>query len=108
MKQNTLELKPKFQLFLGSDEFIGECMKKASIEGWIAGIGNAQKYAGRPTLEKILEDAQTHTKDERNRAIHKAYHEYAYTLREIGQYIGMNPDYLSRMLSTKKKSESKL
>jgi len=48
-----------------------------------------ERYATRPPLADILNGASD--RPTRDRAVRRAFHEYAYTLREIGELVGRPP-----------------
>ena len=93
----------KNQIFLGSDSFVKEVMKHVDDDDHLTGIPKVQKLAKRPLLEDIF--ASNHqTKALRNILVIEAYDKHRYTLREIGQYLQLNPDYLSRIIAEMRKT----
>jgi len=91
-------LEAKNQIFLGSESFVKEAMLHADNAKTLLGIPKAQKLAARPTLDDLFGNINYASKIKRNIKIKEAYDKHLYTLREIGQYLKLNPDYLSRLL----------
>ena len=91
-------LEAKNQIFLGSESFVKEAMLHADNAQTLLGIPKAQKLAARPTLDDLFGNINYASKIKRNIKIKEAYDKHLYTLREIGQYLKLNPDYLSRLL----------
>lgn len=88
----------KNQIFLGSDSFIAEAMQYVNGNDEMNNIPKVQKLSGRPTLEDILVNAQTTSKENRNRLILYAHDNHAYTQRDIGKHLGLHPGYISRII----------
>ena len=56
-------------------------------------IPRKQLYATRPSLDKIFQ-----TKDKREIKIYQANQKYGYTLKEIGQYLGLHYTTVSKII----------
>ncbi len=101
-------LEAKNQIFLGSDSFIEEAMQHAEGADLLSGIPKIQKHAARPALQDIFGKGSFKSKKIRNAKIKGAYEKHGYTLREIGQHLQLNSDYLSRLLiEMRKRSEGR-
>ncbi len=101
-------LEAKNQIFLGSDSFIAEAMLHAENADLLSDIPKIQKLAARPTLANIFGKGSFTSKKIRNSKIKEAYEKHLYTLREIGQHLQLNSDYLSRLLiEMRKRSEGR-
>jgi len=101
-------LEAKNQIFLGSDSFIAEAMQHTDSADKLSDIPKIQKLAARPTLINIFAKSSLASKKIRNLKIVEAYEIHRYTLREIGQHLQLNSDYLSRLLiEMRKRSEGR-
>jgi len=99
-------LEAKNQIFLGSDSFIADAIQHVENADLLSDIPKVQKLAARPSLESIFETGSIISKEIRNLKIKEAYEKHRYTLREIGQHLQLNADYLSRLLiDMRKRSE---
>jgi len=101
-------LEAKNQIFLGSDSFIADAIQHVENADLLSDIPKVQKLAARPSLESIFETGSIISKEIRNLKIKEAYEKHRYTLREIGQHLQLNADYLSRLLiDMRKRSEGR-
>jgi len=94
----------KNQIFLGSDSFVKETMKHVDDADKLVGIPKVQKLAERPSLEDLFKSNGQPSKRIRNLRIKEAYEGHGYTLRQIGEYLQLNPDYLSRIIAEIRKT----
>ena len=91
------------QIFLGSDAFVRETLKHISRNDIMGTLPREQKMAGRPTLQELFVSNAGLPKNVRNIMIKAAFEEHQYTLKEIGEYLQLNPNYLSRLLGDMRK-----
>ncbi len=82
----------KGQIFLGSEYFLAK-MEKFMEQKRQTEIPRKQLYALRPSLEKIFQ-----TNDKREIIIYQASQKYGYTLKEIGQYLGLHYTTISKTI----------
>ncbi len=82
----------KGQIYLGSDQFFARMLENLDEPGRLSEIPAAQR---RP--EPLLLEAYFGKTDNRNAAIAKAYASGAYTLKEIGDYLGLSYSRVSRI-----------
>ncbi|MDH5525649.1 MAG: hypothetical protein OEY01_16915, partial [Desulfobulbaceae bacterium] len=59
----------------------------------------AQRYPGRPTLAELFPSPEVTStnKKQRNSVIQKAHYSYGYTLKEIGDHLGIHYTTVSRV-----------
>ena len=57
-------------------------------------IPKRQRYVGRPPLERLLADRAD------ARAVQEAVKEYGYSLKEVGEYLGIHYSTVSRRVTT--------
>jgi putative transposase len=83
----------KGQIFLGSDYFLAKMEQFIEQKEQLIEIPKKQLYALRPSLDKIFQ-----TKDKREIKIYQASQKYGYTLKEIGQYLGLHYTTVSKII----------
>jgi REP element-mobilizing transposase RayT len=74
------------QFLLGSDAFLKKCAPALTPHRDCDDFVYAERFAARPPLTELLASAESVLA--RNRAVRRAFCEYAYTLREIGAHTG--------------------
>jgi len=63
-------------------------------------IPRQQLYATRPSLEELFQ-----TKNERERKMYQVNQKYGYTLKEIGQYLGLHYTTISKIIKNVENEE---
>jgi REP element-mobilizing transposase RayT len=91
------------QIFMGSEEFVNEVLKNVQDRSLLQNIPRNQLLADRPGLKELFRGKLNGSNKNRNRQIRAAFEEHQYTLKEIGTFIGLHPDYLSRLLNQMRK-----
>lgn len=86
----------KGQLFLGGEDFPEKLQALLSKQSDIYEIPRAQRYAHRPGLAKILGSETAMETRERNGRIYDAHVKYAYTLKEIADFLGIHYTTVSK------------
>lgn len=90
----------KGQIFLGDNDFIRRCKSLLSHQESLE-VPRRQRHADRPPLEALF-NAEGSKKD-RNERITRAFCEYAYTLQEIADALGIHYSSVSRIARAGKK-----
>ena len=83
----------KGQLFLGKESFTDQIEHLLQGKEKLKEIPIKQRYITRPPLNKVL---KYQDKNSRNQVIHKAHMQYAYTLKDIAEYLGIHYTAASR------------
>jgi putative transposase len=91
------------QIFIGSDSFVKETMMQVNKNHTLQNLSREQKLAGRPALDELFNKRVMRTKKGRNKKIKAAFEIHQFTLKEIGEYLRLNPNYLSRLLCEMRK-----
>jgi REP element-mobilizing transposase RayT len=86
----------KGQIFLGTEEFVSRLRELLEGKEKVKEAPRAQRYATRPTLEKLLPQNALVAGPARDEAVWQAHCEYGYRLREIGDHIGAHYSTISR------------
>lgn len=88
----------KGQILLGSEGFIEKFRNLLSDKGEIREIPRVQRYLSRPGIDEILNKEMVKDKKIRNKQIHKAIMQYGYSLKEVGDYLGVHYTTISKAL----------
>jgi putative transposase len=91
------------QVFLGSENFVARLQELIGDKKEIKEIPRAQRYSGRPSLDRLFTDIQTKNKQYRNKLMREAHISHGYTLKKIGDYLGIHYTTVSKTLSGKSK-----
>jgi hypothetical protein len=86
------------QIVLGTESFFERFGKLAKEKEAVKEVPKAQRYAARPPLSKILGEGETKNRKVRAENIYDAYCHYGYTLKEIGEYLGVHYTTISRSI----------
>jgi len=103
--EKTPWLHLKGQIFLGRDAFIEKTRKLIEHKETLQEIPRQSRVIGRPGLREIFHDSP-HRK-ERNRRIVTAHETHEYTLKEIGDHLGLHYSTVSRLKTGEREKTSK-
>jgi putative transposase len=91
------------RIFLGSKKFIEKHEEELSKKKTEKEITKTERFAVRPDLEEIFENIKT--KEKRNNKIYKAYEEYRYSLKEIGDSLKIHYSTVSKIIKKTKSTK---
>jgi putative transposase len=86
------------QIVLGTEGFLekfGQFLKEKEV---VKEVPKVQRYAARPPLSKIFEEGNTKDRGDKAEKIYDAYRHYGYTLKEIGDYLGVHYSTIGRSI----------
>ena len=83
------------QIFLGGADFIQEMQERVGNQIELSEIPRVQRWPGRPTLNEIFNTPPTN-KQQRNEGMAQAHLQHGYTLKEIGNHLGLHYSTVSR------------
>ena len=83
----------KKQIYLGTDEFVNEMLKKIDPQMNLIDIPKSQYGTEKYTLKEIVEKTST-----RNESIQVAYKSGQFSLNEIGDYFGLHYSSISKIV----------
>lgn len=86
------------QLLLGGERFVSEIQELIDEKKDIKEIPKLHRFSGRPALSEIFMVREFQNKSERNRRILQAYLQKGYTLKEIGDFLGIHYSTVSRII----------
>ena len=84
------------QIILGSENFISKMQGMLEEQKEIKEIPKAQRFPGRPSLDELFPLKTRKDKKKRNAVIHAAHYSHGYTLKEIGDSLGLHYSTVSR------------
>jgi len=83
-------------MLLGSERFVAEC--RARLAGQIEQIPRPGRSPGRPTLTNLFRGTARTDRAKRNKLIAEAYRAFGYTMKEIGDSLGLHHTTISRIV----------
>jgi len=86
------------QTLLGGEAFVEKFKAHISDQKKIKEISKKQRFAGRPGLAAIFEEATGHKNHTRNRAIYDAHMKHGYTLKDVADYLGIHYTTVSKVV----------
>jgi putative transposase len=92
------------RIFLGTKYFAEKHQEKISAKENEKEITKIERFANRPDFGEIFKDIDT--KEKRNNKIYKAYEEYRYNLKEIGDFLNIHYSTASKIIKDLKKNET--
>jgi putative transposase len=84
------------QIFMGSEDFMARMREYLGDKQEIKEIPRAQRYPGRPRLDRLFAGIPANNKQQRNKVIAAAHITYGYTLKEIADCLGIHYTTVSR------------
>ena len=91
--------KVKGQILLGNDKFI-EQMTLMLIKGRNKeDVPKWQRHIKRPPLDEVFKGIEGKSVKQRNRKVKEAHSKHGYTLKDIGQYLGLHYTSISRIIN---------
>jgi putative transposase len=89
----------KGQAILGEDDFGDNLTDYLRRHKDVPEIPKSQRYATRPTLEKLFEGSILGDRAKRDRMIREAVEKFGYTQRAVADHLGFHFTYVSRILN---------
>jgi REP element-mobilizing transposase RayT len=90
------------QVFLGSENFVARMRELLGDKQEIKEIPRAQRYPGRPALDRLFVDIGTQNRQQRNKRITAAHITQGYTLKEIADCLGIHYTTVSKVVAASK------
>ncbi len=87
------------QAILGEEAFADKLVDHLGKNRDIPEISRSQRYAHRPSLEKIFSPSARNDNQKRNRKIAEAVEKYGYSQRAIADHLGMHFTYVSQIMN---------
>jgi REP element-mobilizing transposase RayT len=97
--QKTIWNEVRGQTLLGEEGFVDKLVDHLKKHKDIPEIPRSQRYAHRPSLEKLFAgDVRTNVR-KRRAAVTKAVEQYGYRIREIAAHLGLHDSSVSRIVA---------
>jgi REP element-mobilizing transposase RayT len=87
------------RVFLGSDDFVMQMRELIGDKQAIKEIPRAQRYQGRPPLERIFAGIRMKNRQQRDTRIAEAHITHGYTLKEIADCLGIHYTTVSKAVA---------
>lgn len=91
----------KGQIFLGGPNFVERFRDHLQTHKDIPDIARSQGYANRPAMGDIFAKGILRDKSKRNAKVQEAVERYAYTQREVADFLGLHFTSISRIMNQK-------
>lgn len=91
----------KGQVILGEDDFVESLAEYLNRQKDIPEIPKSQRYANRPSLDKIFPESTIENKRKRDKAMAEAVEKYGYTQRAVAKHLGMHFTTVSQIINRK-------
>lgn len=88
------------QIFLGSDDFVQKLMPQLKKGKSKKDIPKWQKNLDRPPIEEVFKNIGNKSVKQRNARIKQANQKYGYTLKQIGDHLGLHYTSVSRIINS--------
>jgi len=86
------------QIVLGTESFLEKFSELLKEKEVVTEVPKVQRYVSRPPLSKIFEEGKTKDRGDKAEKIYDAYCHYGYTLKEIGDYLGVHYSTIGRSI----------
>lgn len=100
--QKTIWTEVRGQALLGEEKFVDKLADHLRKSKDIKEIPRSQRYAHRPTLEKLFSQAVKTSLDKRRKMIIKAVVDYGYRQSEVARYLELHYSTISRIVADKR------
>jgi REP element-mobilizing transposase RayT len=101
IKQESIWKAVRAQSILGEEEFATTLIEYLKGKRDIAELPKTQRFADRPSIEKIFSGKIFQDVSKRNEKIQEAVYRYGYRQREVADYLDMHFTSISRILRNK-------
>jgi putative transposase len=88
----------KGQIIMGEDEFVASLADFLKKHKHVPEIPRSQRYANRPTLDKIFQESILSDKRKRDKKMAEAVERYAYRQSEIARHLSLHVSTVSNIL----------
>jgi putative transposase len=95
--QKTIWFEVRGQALLGEEGFVDKLADYLKKLKDVPEIPRSQRYAHRPTLNKLFDEMEQKNLQKRRRAIIKAVEQYGYRQSEVADHLGIHYSTISRI-----------
>ena len=86
------------QVILGEDNFVESLVDHLKKQKDIPEIPKSQRYANRPSLDKIFQESIIKDKRKRDRKLAEAIEKHGYRQSEIARHLGLHTSTVSNLV----------
>jgi hypothetical protein len=98
INEKSIMLDVKGQVILGEDEFVDSLANHLKKHKHVPEIPRSQRYANRPTLEKIFQESTLKNRKKRDKKMSEAVVRYAYRQSEVARHLSLHVSTVSNIL----------
>jgi putative transposase len=92
------------QVFLGSENFVSRMRELLGDKQEIKEIPRAQRYPGRPPLDRLFANIDAENRQQRNKQVVEAHITHGYTLKEIADCLAIHYTMVSKIVAGTRKN----
>lgn len=96
------------QIVLGTESFLEKFNELLKGKEVVKEVPRVQRYATRPSLGKIFEEGKAKDRKVKAEKIYDAYCHYGYTLKEIGEHLGVHYTTIGRAIKWLERGNQKV
>jgi putative transposase len=101
INEKSLWPEVKGQFILGEDDFVESLLPHLKKHREVLEIPRSQRFASRPSMDKIFTVDILRNKIKRDRKIAEAVEKHAYTQRQIANHLGLHYATISRIMTAR-------
>jgi hypothetical protein len=99
--EKSLWSEVKGQSILGEDDFVDSLIDHLKKHKDVPEIPRSQRYANRPSLDKVFNADALRNKAKRDKKIVEAVEKHAYSQRQIADHLGLHYATISRIVTAR-------
>jgi hypothetical protein len=96
----------KGQIFLGTEEFIGQLRELLNEKKDMKELPKLQRHVARPSLSDLIKTKKGKERKTEGKAIYAAYVRYGYSMKEIAEYLGLHYATISRAIKREERGSN--
>ena len=96
----------KGQIFLGTEEFIGQLRELLNEKKDMKELPKLQRHVARPSLSDLIKTKKGKERKTEGKAIYAAYVRYGYSMKEIAEFLGLHYATISRAIKREERGSN--
>jgi len=96
----------KGQIFLGTEEFIGQLRELLNEKKDMKEVPKLQRHVARPSLSDLIKTKKGKERKTEGKAIYAAYVRYGYSMKEIAEFLGLHYATISRAIKREERGSN--
>ena len=94
------------QIVLGSEDFVAKCRALVRSRKMVDEVPRGQRYVGRPELGQLFRGGNILDRENCRKIAYRAQTEYGYSLKEIGDFLGVHYSTVSKWVKKMEVTDS--